>query len=242
MRSIVSIALAASLLAAAAQAQSIPNSPGWKLDRMEKDAEETAEGVVFEYADYFALYPNDTRPAITIDGGTATRILSGQATAESIYYARTNGAALEAGKQAESTSGSGAVGWQIAESTYVPAGQETNPARAPASAQINYNNLQERSGASASPVAAFGGGAAMPVGGATGVASSVAGGNGVTIYNPGGGGAMAAARPVYPSSAPDKTEPAGPLTYSQMIDKAMSSASSSLCGRMGAYAGAGQCK
>lgn len=242
MRSFVSVFLAASLFAATAQAQGIPNSPGWKLDRMEKGAEETAEGVAFEYADYFALYPNDTRPAITIDGGTATRILSGQATAESIYYARTGGAALEAGKQAESTSGSGAVGWQIAESTYVPTGQENNPARAPASASINNNNLQGRSGAAASSAAAFGGGAAMPVGGATGVASNAAGGNGVTIYSSGSGGAMAAAKPAYPSSAPDKAEPAGPLTYSQMIDKAMDSASSSLCGRMGAYAGAGQCK
>lgn len=243
-------ALFLSLLLGTAAAAPIPNFPGWKLERAEKDAAQntSAEGVSFEYADYFALYPNDQRPPITIDGGTARRLLQGQVSPETIYGGRGVSAAeaTAGGNQAQNQ---GAVGWQQIESSYVPLSADSAGGRNPtsltsSSTYAKGGALPNAPGTAASsngfsmvgaanfPASA---GAAVTTGGITAGNNSTAGGGDMNVYK---------TPPTATSGSSgngDFTLPTGNLTYSQMIEAATSNANQSACARMGRFAPAGQC-
>jgi hypothetical protein len=213
---------------------------------------------VIEYADFFALYPNDARPPITLDGNTARRIISGQLSPESVYFDRTSGDAVKAAKSQNEGSGNGSVGWQMAESTYVPVGMGGKAAssmNATTSAVLlshaaSASNAQRGPAAAMAPGAGYSGSAANAAAGIATGEISVGNSAGVGTFSsampgtsmPGssaGGRAPASSGAAYSGSA---SAGSGNQTYSQMIDAAMSNATQSLCGRMGAYAGAGQCK
>lgn len=249
--------LFALISAGPAFAQAIPNFPAWKLDKIEKSGEQEGESVVLEYADYFALYPNDSRPPITIDGGTATRLLNGQANPETIYYNRTQGAAELAKQQAAGATGgggNGAVGWQVAEATYVPMGEAKS-----GKATSSISTVVGAGGAGAG-FAGVGGGAAGKGGSSSSASASdmiaaaqaaAAGGGARGGANGAGGQGSFSASGFLgnpsrgPTALPEPTADNGAdanLTYSQMIEKATGAATVSACARMGGYAPAGACK
>jgi hypothetical protein len=235
------------------RANPISGSPGWKLEKMEPDADKQESGVI-EYADYFALYPSDARPAITIDGVTANRIFAGQLSAESVYFERTSGNAIAAAKaKSESSSGGNGTGWQVAESTYVPLDSEGNAAKNMNA--TNSSSLLNRAGGANGAAGSSVSGSVFAAAAGSGAASGAVA-NQVSIgHSAGTTGAASRGAGGFSASLPGKA-PAGTVvpytgdasvansnqTYSQMIDSAMSNASQSLCGRMGSYAAAGQCK
>ncbi|MGZ3711480.1 MAG: hypothetical protein ACXVBE_06975, partial [Bdellovibrionota bacterium] len=190
-------------------------------------------------------YPNDKRPPITIDGTTAQRLLNGQLTAEGVYYDRTVGAAAAAAKKSEESSSGNGVGWQVAESTYVPLSADGDAKNPNATNSSSLMKAMPAAGVTASSFAGgsngssgAGAGATMPaVAGQITVNNASGGGSGG-----GGGGAVARAPAAAASYTGDAgTAATGNLTYSQQIDAAMKQATTSACGRMGSYAQGGYC-
>lgn len=67
-----------------ARAEEVASAPGWSLNKIQEQKAEND----FSYGDsrvYFSLKPPDQRPAITIDGRSADRLRSGEASAEGLY-------------------------------------------------------------------------------------------------------------------------------------------------------------
>lgn len=241
----IAISLFTLLSAATAFAQALPDYPGWRLDQT--TPVESVDPNNLEYKDYFTLTPPGTRPPITVDGTTAARLLEGQLNPETIYAERSTGGSD--GKKKEDGTGGGAVGWQVAESTYVPVGEEKS--RNPA-ASVTGSSTYAGNGAMAGGNAAGSGGALGSSGGGTSNNLAAAGG-GISNFAPpaasGGGGsaggfnggsagkaASNGGKDIAPSNI-DTTN----MTYSQMIDAANVDATKSACARMGSYAQGGFC-
>jgi hypothetical protein len=240
-----------------AWAQSIPEFPGWRLDPVETTQIGTPTDL--EYTDFFTLVPTGGRPPITVDGGTAARLFHGQANPETIYSERMAGPADKIKNDSSGGSG-GAVGWQIAESTYVPVGEEKS--RNPATAVTGSSTLGGTAGLSGANAGGMGANAAGGSGtgtmagfGSGTMAGAAVGGTAMTFASPNGGfsshsnsfsGGTAGKSPAYNgttgagagSGAVDTSN----MTYSQMIESANSAAMKSACARMGSYAQGGFCK
>lgn len=73
-------------LSLTAMAEEIPSAPGWSLSRISEETQE--ENVYSDTRVYFSLKPPDSRPAISVDAGTADRLRSGDANAEGVYGGR----------------------------------------------------------------------------------------------------------------------------------------------------------